>query len=242
VRFDALTSAVECNNWLKGPLGCWWRYGIGQKVKTDATAPNGQAVIEMVFPAGLQPGWGQDMFGGWAVGGPIEYREMYESGWVKIPTPDFETQLACVKLFGYWGAGERRSGMPPTQLAMEIEGNGQATSVMSSWNMMVVQQDVVSRRLDQNLNVSKKFTAGSWHQYEIRMTTNDIGRNNGSLRVWLDGVPILAYTDVVYRDSNNTAGFFGRKWDPIWGCGGGAAKSRNDYLWVNSVYISGIPM
>jgi hypothetical protein len=242
VGFDRLALSAECPNWHKGPAGCWWRYGVLQSVKSDSSAPDRGSLLELTFPLGLRPGYSQNSFGGWAVGGPIEYSAIYESGWVKIPTQDFETQMACVKLFGYWGVGERRSDMNPIQIAGEIPGNGQATALMSSWNIMFVQQNVTSRRLNQNLNLSKKLTAGSWHHYEVRMTVNDIGQANGQLSVWLDEVPILSYTDVVYRTADNTAGFFGRKWDPIWGCQGGDVKTRDDHLWVSQLYLSGIRM
>jgi hypothetical protein len=86
------------------------------------------------------------------------------------------------------------------------------------------------------------FTFGTWHRYEYVMTLNDIGVANGTVRLWWDGVLILEYTDVVFRDAANPSGFYGRRSDPIWGGGGGSQRSRTDYLDIDHLYISGLPM
>ena len=244
VGFDPLAQrTTSCNSWLKGPLGCWWRHGPTQSVKTDVSGPAGAGVLELVFPAGLQPGYGTDQFGGWAEGtSPRQYRQVYESGWFKIPSADFETQLVGVKLWGYWGVGSATTSEGPVQVYMVMSGNEMNTSVMSSWNIWFAQQGADSRRLDQNLNLSKKITANTWHRYEVVMTLNDIGARNGTLKVWLDGVQVLSHSDVKWRDAAHPTGFYGRSWTPIWGGGGGTAKTRTDRLWVNQMYISGLPL
>ena len=43
------------------------------------------------------------------------------------------------------------------------------------------------------------FTAGTWHHVEQCYTLNTVGQDDGVLRAWLDDVPVLARTDVVYR-------------------------------------------
>lgn len=221
--------------------GCWWRYGIGESIKFDTTAKMGSNVLELTFPKGLEPGWGDDQFGGWTAT-PTQYREVTESAWFKIPSPDFETQLVGVKLWGYWGVGGVTPSDNPTQLYMILSGNGVSTSVMSSWNIWFGQQGSIHRRLDQNLTSAKLVKANTWHHYTLYMKVNDLGAINGILKVSIDGVPVMAYSDVEYRTAANPVGFFGRKWHPIWGGSGGTAKTRTDHLWVNSISISGVPM
>jgi hypothetical protein len=224
-------------------VGCWWRLGAGESIKDDPSAPVTSKVLELTFPAGLQPGYGEDQFGGWSQTSPrTQYRDIYESGSFKIPSNDFETQLVGVKLWGYWGVGAPEGTTNPVQLYMIMQGNGSNTAKMSSWNIWFGQQGADSRRLSQNLNLSKKIQANTWHQYQIRMHLNDIGARNGVLEVWLDDVKVIEYHDVTFRDAANPMGFFGRKWHPIWGGTGGTAKTRDDHLWVSNVYLSGIPL
>ena len=73
------------------------------------------------------------------------------------------------------------------------------------------------------------------------MKLNDIGASNGVMDWWLDGVQIGHYTDVVFRTAQYPSGFWGRQYDPVWGGGGGAAKTRTDYLWIDHTYLSGVP-
>ena len=169
-----------------------------------------------------------------------EYSQFYESTRFKIPTADFETQEVGVKLLGYWGVGQNNTNVAAVQLYSLIEGNGSSTARMSSWKLDMAQQNVVSRLLPQNMNLSNKITAGAWHQFETYMKLNDIGSSNGVWQWWLDGVLIGSYSDVVFRTEAAPSGFYGRRFDPVWGGGGGTAKSRTDNLWLDHMYLSGI--
>jgi hypothetical protein len=70
---------------------------------------------------------------------------------------------------------------------------------------------------------------------------NDIGSANGVYRLWWNGVLVADYSDVVYRTAVNPSGFYGRNWSPTWGGIGTRSKSRDDFLQVDHVYLSGIP-
>ncbi len=248
LRFPSSISATSsvaslgCGGTEPVVAGCWWRYGLDEAIKQDGTAPISPNVFDIVFPAGLQPGYGDDQFGGWAdATAPKQYREVYESGWFKIPSADFETQLVGVKLWGYWGVGAVTDNA--SQVYMVMGGNGLQTSVMSSWNINFgLQGTAETRWMSQNLNLTTKIRANVWHHYEMVMKLNDTGVRNGRMQVWLDGVQVLSYSDILFRDAAHPAGFFGRKWHPIWGGQGGTAKTRTDHLWVNQVYLSGIGM
>src|SRR4029434_2594695 len=117
------------------------------------------------------------------------------------------------------------------------------------------QQNNVNRSMSANRS-TKRIRAGMWHRYEVQMILNDVDQPNGVLRFWLDngdgsGLTLThEYPDVKFRTSaanssdglDSRSGFYGRRWDPIWGGMGGNAKTRDDFLWVDHIYISGKPM
>jgi hypothetical protein len=212
-------------------------------------------VFDFTFPAGLKVGASVSAFQGWAYQGdkPIEYKEFYESGMFRIPTPDFETPGPGMKLLGYWGVGQCGVKVP-NQIYSFINGNGSFTSPRSTWTLDIRQQNNVSRSMRANRRV-KRVVAGVWNRYEVQMVLNDVDVPNGVLRVWLDngdgnGLELTHdYSDVRYRTSaarskdriDSQCGFYGRRWDPVFGGRGGAPKARVDHVWVDHVYISGIP-
>ena len=73
------------------------------------------------------------------------------------------------------------------------------------------------------------------------MKLNTIDQPDGIWEWWLDGVLIGSYTDVTFRTTALPAGFFGRNYNPIWGgCCNGTAKTRDDAIYIDHMYISGI--
>ena len=232
--------------------GNWWSYQDAPyhlTEQSDSTAPKSPpSVLQVDFEAGTQPGYDDAdqsvrAFGGWTTADEAdntEYGEFYESTWFKIPTPDFETQEIGVKILGYWGVGMNNTNTIASQLYSIMRGSGAGTTVMSAWNLDMYQQDVVSSYLPQNVNLSTMITAGTWHQFETYMKLNDIGEPDGIWEWWLDGVLIGDYTNVVFRTAAYPSGFWGRRMDLVWGGAGGAAKTRNDYVWFDHMYLSGV--
>jgi hypothetical protein len=143
----------------------------------------------------------------------------------------------------------------PNQVYGILRGNGDNTSIMSSWSFDLRQQNNVNRSMTANRS-TKKIRAGMWHRYEVQMILNSVDQPNGVLRFWLDngdgtGLTLThEYTDVKFRTSagnssdgiDSQSGFYGRRWDPIWGGMGGNAKTRNDYLLVDHIFVAGKPM
>ena len=84
------------------------------------------------------------------------------------------------------------------------------------------------------------MSVGSWHQWEMTFELNTLGQANGKFRMWIDGIEVLNYSDVVYIVGSNTAEFYGYKWNPTWG-GTGGTKTRDDFILIDHVYISGVP-
>jgi hypothetical protein len=238
--------------------GSWWSTASSHiSIVSDGTAPVSQSsALQFRFPSGMPVGNGVGLINGWQNSNstPIEYREFYESGWFRIPTHDFETPGPGMKLLGYWGVGQLGSKVP-NQIYGILRGNGENTSVMSSWSFDLRQQNNVNRSMSANRS-TKRVRAGMWHRYEVQMVLNTVDQANGVLRFWLDngdgsGLTLThEYTDVKFRTSagnsadgiDSQSGFYGRRWDPIWGGMGGNAKTRNDYLWIDHMFIAGKPM
>jgi hypothetical protein len=148
-----------------------------------------------------------------------------------------------VKLLGYWGVGQKYTwpGGVPNQIFSRIVGNG-TTSAQTNWEFQILGQNHVDWTKGQNRNLTKRVLAGKWQHYELLMALNTVGSADGVLKVWLDGVLILEYYDVVYRTESDSSGFYGRDFHPIWGGAGGPSKSRDDYTRLDHIYISGKPM
>jgi chitodextrinase len=228
--------------------GCWWSSSGSTllSVVSESTAPQSPTgTFQFKYPSGQQPGNGVGILQGWDTQyetSNTEYREVYESGWVRTVGSTFENQAVGTKMLGYWGVGESAEGKIPTQIYQVSIGNG-ATSPMSSWNIRFAQQgpDPISRSLSQTAG-GAVWTAGVWHRYEIYMKLNDIDAANGLLKVWWNGTLVLDYGDVQWRNAANPDGFYGRRIAPIWGGLGGSNKTRDDFLQYDHIYISGVPM
>lgn len=206
-----------------------------------------QVDFEQGTIAGNETATGYRQFGGWDIAGLLsntEYSEYYESTMFKIPTPDFETQEVGVKILGYWGVANNNqplaTGSGPTELYGIMRGSGKSTSIMSSWNLDMFTQGITTTALPQNLNLAKKITAGTWHQFETYMKLNTIGQSNGIWKWWLDGVPVGDYENVQFINASQSSGFWGRYLNLVWGGQGGTPKTRTDYIWFNHMYMSGV--
>jgi hypothetical protein len=111
--------------------------------------------------------------------------------------------------------------------------------VGSSFNLEFRQQNNVGRNIPQNVDVSKVFTIGPWHHFELVLELNNPGQANGTLKWWVDGGLIMDYSDVTYIIPGATSGFQGFKIDPVWG-GMGGTRTRDDYMQVDHLYVSGV--
>lgn len=224
-------------------------------VVQDANAPHSpSSVLQVDFEVGTQPGFtvatGYRSFTGWDLASELsntEYSEFYESTWFKILSANFETQQVGVKVLGYWGVADNNqdpaSGPGPVQLyavMRNLHEGGPGTSIETRWPLDMYTQGVTSQYWPQNLNASKMIVAGQWHHFETYMKLNDIGSDNGIWRWWLDGVLIGEYTNVRFITGTRSSGFFGRKFQLVWGGQGGTARTRTDYVWFDHLYFSGV--
>ncbi len=223
--------------------GVWWRYNWGatesMRAVTDTGAPKSPpGGAEWIWPAGLRPGTSPGVLLVWADDHQSGYSKLYESGWIKIPSADFEVHgpSGGLKLLGLWASGAR--GLSDNNLVGWAAGRG--SNPVKAFTLELRQQNFVTKDLVPNVDTSPRLTCGAWHHYELLMEVNDIGTANGKFKMWLDGTLTHDYDNVVYRTRAYQATFFARKWDPTWGGEGGGRKQRTDRLRIDHLYLSGV--
>jgi hypothetical protein len=221
--------------------GRWGRFynSTGTTARSDSYAPKSSSgTLQFRLPAGMAPGSSYGLISTWSTSTSDQYSKLYESGWIKIPSSNFEVHGPSMglKLFGLWGAGLTTGSK--NQNAGWAAGIG--TNPVSKFVFVLKQQNIVTRNLTPNVDTRALFTAGGWHRYEILMEINSIGQANGKFQMWWNGIKTHNYTNVVYRTSTYPAKFTGRKYDPVWGGNGGPNKSREDKILFDHIYISGV--
>lgn len=225
------------------PLGEWWAFGPGTiTLVDDNLAPiSGTKCLQLEYPTGTLVGEGTGKWGGWDEA-DSEYSEFYEAGWFKMPGTDFESPgTPGWKALGFWGVGRRGVGVP-NHMYQVCLGNGSSTALLTEFECVMKGQNHSPWSRDQNVDTSYRIPVGEWVRYELRCVLNDVGVSNGILEMWFDGVKVMNHTDIPFRTPGDEHGFYARHWDPTWGGTGGAAKSRDDFLLVDHVYISGVPL
>ena len=220
------------------PLGRWWDYGStvnsNLTVVADASAPISPNHLRIRYPEGQRPGTAPVNFGGWgSASGYLDH--LYFSHTFRLVdsgTGDWESQGVGTKL-GFFGAGTGPDGAA-NDLYPFLSGGTQ-----TAFTVTFKQQNVVSRSMSQNVKTGAVVFVGQWHHFELEMILNDIGSANGVFRWWVDGELIMEYLDVVYRTSAKPYGFRAWKGNPTWGGTGGPDKSRDDFLDLSDIRVSG---
>ena len=235
--FSALPVATTGAMQPGGLAGVWRIYNPGG----NYVASNG--VMRIRFPSGLPAGSGPGSFSVWNTNDAQEFSQFYEYGRARVVGNSMETPSPGFKMLGYWGVADKISGGGnPTQLYNSMNGANGLQGTYSSWSVAMYSQ---TNRAGDSISWSKGsggvIRANEWFDYEIFRKLNDIGQNNGVLKIWINGALVLNDNAVQYRSATNPSGFWGRRFDPIWG-GGGTPKTRDDYTEFDHMYISGVPM
>lgn len=91
-----------------------------------------------------------------------------------------------------------------------------------------------------DIDLGKRLGTGKWHHIEQYVNVNSINKEDGQLRVWVDGQLLLDLNDVTYRTVENGNGeiggilvstFHGGN-DPRW------APTKNSYMHMDSISAS----
>jgi len=235
-----------------GEIGQWgWSNGYAADAANIASVSVADAptsardalhnALRTKVPAGQAPGYSPVHMAAWqSLVANWQYREIYVSFWIKFVGTDYEAYPGVNK-FGFFGYGSgtgvdySNDGFfdlrPPQQ-------GGSRGVIVDHLNLQFQQQNHVTRQIVTRATIP----VGSWHRWEVVMKLNDLGAPNGVLRWWQDGVLIADYSDVTYVTPGNTNGFYSYEWAPYWGGGssGMSAKTRDDYVLTDQLYISGV--
>ncbi len=234
---NALSSLPTYPRSTSGAAGAWYSYpAANPNLSTVSDGPRGSA-MRTRFPAGFTAGNAPANVGGWDASGR-QKRSVYLSFWIKFGDHGFENHPSGTKL-GFIAYGQDPNRAAHNQGYFWIDGPG-SVKVQSSWSLVFIQQNHVGRRLDANVNSAKLLTTGGWHHVEAAFRLNSHpDTRDGSLKIWVDGQMTHNYGDVVYTRSGNTNGFFDYNWVPVWGGFSGPVKTRDDYIELSQLYLSG---
>ena len=221
-------------------------------LQADGSAPvSPTSVFQVEWPAGMHDGYGTLSWDGWNtndVNTSTRLSQVYLTFWAKVPTPDYENQSTGTKLFyvEYGNTYQNNEGF------LMIDNNyGQGRTIKPSWNLRMYFSQADDRTgvgdsglgLYQNVDGTRYFTCNAWHQVEMYLKANTVDQHDGIFRMWIDGHLVTEVLDQKYLDSRYgfTQGFFMLHMDPVWGGSIGDVKTRNDFIWYDHFYISGIP-
>lgn len=219
------------------PLGQWYGAAIGSVSLVGGA-------YQTRFPAGLAAGVAPANFGGY----DAQRRELsgiYLSEWIQIVGPTFENHPAGTKV-GFLAVGRPVSG-GENETFLFLTNPAGVQTFQSAFPMEIRQQGIpqpngsVTRNLGQNVDRRALMTAGGWHHWEVALTLNTLGQADGTARMWIDGVLVLSYSNVVFRTAAYPRGFTLYKWNPTWGGKAGFTKRRTNYIQVRDLYLSGTP-
>jgi hypothetical protein len=217
----------------------------------DNTAPKSRpSVLQITWPINMPDGEGPLSWDGWDTNDPntsTRLKEMYLTFWAKIPTPDFENQSVGTKLF-YIEYGNTYQSNEGFLMLDNDYGLGQI--IEPSWRLRIYLSEADDRTgqgdtglgHDQNVDATRYFTCGVWHQVEMYFKVNTVDQHDGIFRMWIDGHLITEILTQKYLDSrfSFTQGFFMFHMDPVWGGFVGNVKTRSDFIWYDHIYISGL--
>ncbi len=230
-----------------GPVSGWsgnWMYsGAGMALEPATNLLlDSPGVLRTEFLASTLSGRAPTSLAGWSgtQSNPSQYRRVYLSQWVMAGVGAGYQNNPVGTKFGFFGYGQP-AHLARNQSFLLLKGTG-ITSVMTGMELRFEQQGVVDRSLAPNRNTAEaQLGTGLWHQVEVLLEVNSApGLPDGQLHIWLDGVLIHQWTDMVYLTLNNTNLFQWYDWNPTWG-GSSGVRTQADNIWMDHLYISGAP-
>lgn len=202
-----------------------WSGNGGLSIVNDASSPGSPPNVgEFEYPAGFQAG---------SAPGQIEfdelsnYSQLYLSFWMKL-SPNFQGQSSGTnKVMFIW-----INNHPAVFLSNQ--GSGTSEPLLPT---LRYQGDVDSRAyFEQNVGSRQPMTRGQWRRWEVLLILNTPGQSNGVIRFWIDGQKVGDYTNVGFRNGNQTWQYVYLQ--PIWGGTSGSVASTQ-YLRIDQIRVSG---
>lgn len=169
-----------------------------------------------------------------------EYQKAYVHYTFMIEGPNYENQAVGTKLC-FLGCGRDPASTAKNDLYWLLRNGTGAQAIQTAMKVELIQQNVTSRVITQNVDTNPLVVCGSWIHFELLFEINDIGSANGIFKAWVNGTLTHNYSNVTYRTVAHPHGIAQIKFNPTWG-GVGGTKTRDDYHRVGHVFISGVPL
>ena len=228
--------------------GCWKTgFGLVPELRTDPTAPSGEGVAYGIkFRQGLVSGFGPGLTSEWkacGVSGGPHYSKIYFSIWIKLaggPNGDLTTwefEASLTKVLGFFGVAKNFTGGGAFEMYGFTYTNGIQSSCRMSYDIAIPNP---VRILPPNVG-EQNLIVGQWHQLELNMElASSPTASDGILKQWISGTQTMNYSDVKFQDAGNTSGFYQKHNSPTWGGRLGPNKTRDDWIYYDHCYISGV--
>jgi len=241
-------------------------YGSNYVIVEDGSAPNGKA-LRIRYPEGMRGGVTPGRFFVWDQDGPdsnpnrnaTELDEFYISLHIKLDGPDWEFPSSELKM--YYMAGGRLGSQGWSHLGYRTSQFGNYTSgeVLYSPEYRGIHGSVRAYRGEpapryrHDDEPRHLHQVGEWRHIEYYRKTSDVNVENGILKLWVDGHLLIHETGILDQtdtDGDYTMGFHQFHWAPVFGGGynggdpdedGRHYKSRDDFMRLGHLYISGVP-
>jgi uncharacterized protein YjdB len=196
--------------------------GVAQmSIVSDATAPLSPTnVYQFLYPQGMAAG---------AAGGLQWYyltrNELFIGMYFKYSEGWTQSGSNLTKLFYvYQRVGDNRQ-------ASFMIVNGPSAG---PWDLRISNEPDGGAWWTQNVN-NVRIYPGRWHRLELYMKkASSSSAGDGVVRWWVDGVLAANYESAKLRGDPFSEFHF----SPVWG-GLGGTKPKNEYLWVDHIYLSG---
>lgn len=247
--------------------GQFARQSATATIGIDPAAPHGQYYARFLYPAGMNaninlgpinqsPG----IFNMWDADFAARYTGVYEELYFRLPNPTFEFQAVGTKVFGYMYRLPPGGGAPNNKAVILCQWTSDNSlyvpAVMTDDSVIYPassSDDATSLSLHQAIHQTNSTLNGphvvhtvacgpTWHKREHLTVLDQPGVfASGILKQAFDGVLTQNYNNIRYRGVGDTNGWAWRHYDPVWGGSGGAKKTRDDYLDLAYIRLSGIP-
>jgi len=200
------------------------------KIVSDVSAPYSPNNIGQITYVAGRGGGGEPAktYVNW---NPSKPKKLYVSSWIKL-SDNWQGHDTLINKLFYAQIGE---GNVLSRFFLHARGANSGT--LSPCGMTQGTPLGDQRLLCPNLG-SANIERGMWHQYELLLVDNTGDNYDGEYHLWVDGVKVAEYKDIIWTNGTERKGWRGFEWTPIWG-GIGDVIEQEQYMWMDHVYISG---
>ena len=230
-RFDCLSSTPTCEpGWAFSQ-----NYVNGFSVVQDLTAPKSPPNVSQqnflpALPGGSAPATAERSFGGNGA-----KKTLYSEAWIKLSSDFVGHPSSTNKLVHFFINGANKAFLMArgtgTGLLVPAIGLQGLAAPYDAGSQVATSVNLLPNR------GSASIVRGQWHRYETITVANTPNTANGAITVWLDGVKVLEYTNIMFV-STGPAKWDAVQWSPTWG-GLGGTIVQPFFAQMDNLYLSG---